>query len=92
MDTVIVSRAFPGEDMGGNHFPFAELKRKRSLGCKSSDKLYDPQNFNVPFIVSGADQEVNSNALESFGFLVSGVKAAKCPARKKQEKRKLLRG
>lgn len=45
--------------MGGNDFSCAELKRKRSLGYKISDKLCHPQILNVPFIVSGADPEVH---------------------------------
>lgn len=50
----------------------------------SLNKLCDPQNFNVPFIVSGAHPEVNSNALEGFGSLVSWVKAVQGTGKKKR--------
>lgn len=55
----VISREFPREDMGGNDFSCAELKRIRSLGYEISDKLCHPQILNVPFIVSGADPEVH---------------------------------
>lgn len=71
MDAVTVSRALAREDIGGNDFSSAKLKRKRSLGYKGSDKLCHPPILNVPFIVTRADPEVNANALPSLYSLVS---------------------
>ena len=85
VDTLKVSRAFPAEATISLWLNWIEEK-KRSLGCKSSDKLCDPQIFNVPFIVSGADPEVHSNALK--GFQVSWVKAVKVLSKERTMERK----
>lgn len=66
----VISREFPRKDMEGNDLSCSELKRKRSLGYKISDKLCHSRNLNVPFIVSGADPEVNMSILESLCSLV----------------------
>lgn len=63
-------------------------RKKRSVECKSDNKLCDPQNVNALFIVSGADTGVNSNALKSLGFQVCRVSAVKIPREMGKQRKK----